>query len=93
MEFIVEENRIYFEQDGRLLAQVTFPQRADGIVEIDHTFVDDSLRGQGIAGMLMQKAADSIRKSIRLMQISLHRTSARQQRRKRHGSDPIQGAQ
>ncbi|WP_040196704.1 GNAT family N-acetyltransferase [Candidatus Soleaferrea massiliensis] len=65
MEFIVEENRIYCEQDGKLLAEVTFPQRTDGTVEINHTFVDDALRGQGIAGQLMQGAADSIRRSGR----------------------------
>ena len=35
---------------------VTFPDR-DGAADIDHTFVDDTLRGQGVAGQLLQAAA------------------------------------
>ena len=31
-----------------------------GIVEINHTFVDESLRGQGIAGELMGRSVASI---------------------------------
>ena len=47
--------------DGdRLAAEITFPDR-DGAAEIDHTFVDDSLRGQGVAGELMRAAVDQIR--------------------------------
>ena len=55
MEFVHESNRIYRQgEDGRLLAEVTFPEREDGAVDIDHTFVDDSLRGQGVAGQLIE---------------------------------------
>ena len=38
--------RIYAEKDGTLVAEITFPEQ-DGVAVIDHTFVDDSLRGQG----------------------------------------------
>ena len=31
------------------------------MVEITHTFVDDSLRGQGIAGNLMKAVAEELR--------------------------------
>ena len=31
------------------------------MANIDHTFVDGSLRGQGVAGQLVQGAADQIR--------------------------------
>lgn len=56
MEFIFEDNRIFCEEKGKLLAEVTFPALSADMVEIDHTFVDESLRGQGVAGDLMQMA-------------------------------------
>ena len=61
MYFKHERERIYAENEkGDVIAEVTFPIR-DGVAVIDHTFVDDSLRGQGIAGILVQSAADQIR--------------------------------
>lgn len=61
MEFQQETGRI-FAQDaqGKLLAEITFPT-VDGVARIDHTFVDDSLRGQGIAGQLVAAAVAQIR--------------------------------
>lgn len=57
-----EPGRIYASgPDGRLLAEITFPQRAPGIFEIDHTFVDASLRGQGAADQLVRAALEEIR--------------------------------
>ena len=59
--FINEENRIYMiDGEGKLLAEVTFPETADGEFTIDHTFVDESLRGQGMASKLVQAAVDEI---------------------------------
>ena len=53
MEFRQEPGRIWAEdQDGKLLAEILFPSR-EGKASITRTFVDDSLRGQGIAGKLM----------------------------------------
>ena len=62
MNFTYNPNQIalYDEQD-KLLAEVTFPDTADGAADIDHTFVDDSLRGQGVAGQLMYEAATKLR--------------------------------
>lgn len=63
MDYIYEENRIYsLGEDGLLLAEVTFPKRDDSRVDINHVYVDESLRGQGIAGDLMLKAYDNIKK-------------------------------
>ena len=60
MEFVIEKDRIYAEDSaGKLLAEVTFPAK-ESVSTIDHTFVDDSLRGQGIAGKLVKMAADTI---------------------------------
>lgn len=60
MEYITEDERIYAnDDDGRLIAEVTFPT-VGSVSTIDHTFVDDSLRGQGIAAELVKLAADKI---------------------------------
>lgn len=66
MDFIAEDGRIYAENaDGKVVAEITWTTSAgcdDGqkIATIDHTFVDESLRGQGIAGQLMQAAVKKI---------------------------------
>ncbi len=60
MEFKVENDRIYADDaSGKMIAEVTFPT-ADGVSYIDHTFVDPSLRGQGVASQLVELAADTI---------------------------------
>lgn len=53
-------DRIEGIQENQVLAQVTFPAVDDFTVDINHTFVHDSLRGQGIAGQLMEEAAREI---------------------------------
>ena len=60
MEFQKETGRIYAERDGQMIAEITFPEE-DGVAVIDHTFVDGSLWGQGVAGQLVRAAADQIR--------------------------------
>lgn len=63
MEWMVEDHRVVLcDEQGAIAAEITFPQISPGVVNIDHTFVDDSLRGQGIAGRLMEKAVEQIRK-------------------------------
>ena len=54
MHFIHNENQIVLYSDNEeLLAEITFPYIDKDTVNINHTFVDASLRGQGIAGKLM----------------------------------------
>ena len=61
MIFRYEEERIYAEdENGTLLAEITFPEAADGKVDINHTFVAPSLRGQGVAGELVRAALQQI---------------------------------
>ena len=63
MTFMTDGNRIYLNDDnGAMIAEVTFPETAPGVYTIDHTFVDDSLRGQGVAGKLVQAAVDEIKR-------------------------------
>lgn len=62
MDFIHNLNQIaVYDSKNQLIAEVTFPDLDTGIVNIDHTFVDESLRGQGVAGQLMEEAAKEIR--------------------------------
>ena len=62
MNFTTEKNRIYYEADGKLLAEITFIDSDENSMTINHTFVDDSLRGQGIASQLVQAAVNEIEK-------------------------------
>ena len=62
MDFQKQEGRIFaLGTDGELLAEVTFPTGPDGIADINHTFVDESLWGQGVANQLLQAAAQELR--------------------------------
>ena len=59
--FKTEKNRIYMENDaGEMIAEITFPETEPGVFTINHTFVDNSLRGQGIASKLVQAAVNEI---------------------------------
>ncbi|MEM1485919.1 GNAT family N-acetyltransferase [Oscillospiraceae bacterium PP1C4] len=61
MEFIVQPDRIFMQDESdKLIAEVTFPGY-DNVVTINHTFVDESLRGQGIAEKLMEAVAQKLR--------------------------------
>ena len=64
MEFKHTENRIFLEDEtGKTIAEITFPEAKEGVVDIDRTFVDDSLRGQGVAGKLLEEAVSVLRAS------------------------------
>ena len=63
MEFQETNGRIWAEnEEGRLVAEITFPQVRPGVAEIDHTFVDASHRGQGAAAKLVEAAAAQLRR-------------------------------
>lgn len=58
MEFRTYKNRIVLVDDQELaLAEIDFPamEEEPGTVEITHTYVDESLRGKGLAGKLMAR--------------------------------------
>ena len=62
MQFIKEENRIYAaNEDNETVAEVTFYEIENGVYNTDHTFVDDSLRGQGIGSKLVEEAVSTIK--------------------------------
>lgn len=58
MEFRTYKNRIVLVDDeAQALAEIDFPamEEESGTVEITHTYVDESLRGRGLAGKLMTR--------------------------------------
>lgn len=64
MDYVHEKGRISAtDADGSLLAEILFPDAEDGCVDIVRTFVDDRLRGKGIAGELVSLAYDDIKAS------------------------------
>lgn len=60
MDFQEEPGRIFVMQDGTLVAEITFPEQ-DGVAVFDHTFVDGSLRGRGVADQLVRAAVRQVR--------------------------------
>lgn len=67
MEFQLQElgtNKFAFvgEQAGERLAEITWAQQGEVMV-MDHTFVSDKLRGQGVAKKLLDHAADYAREN------------------------------
>lgn len=61
MNFSKEEGRFFVEDQGATLAEITFTQPNDEFFIIDHTFVDDKLRGQGVANQLVRAVVDKAR--------------------------------
>lgn len=57
MEFTHEPNKISLIENEKTLAKVTFPNIDSDTVDIEHTFVDNSLRGQGVADKLLESVA------------------------------------
>lgn len=53
---------ILVDDEDKALAEVDFPPINAYAVNITHTFVDDSMRGQGIAGKLMDKLVAHLRR-------------------------------
>ena len=55
--YIIEENRIYLpDENWNVLAEIDFEKLDEKTYNISHTFVDDSIRWQGIGSELVEKA-------------------------------------
>nr|WP_034551323.1 GNAT family N-acetyltransferase [Carnobacterium funditum] len=62
MNFEKTENRFYKnDENGKMIAEVTYVPSGDDKVILDHTFVDPSLRGQGIAEELVNRVVKEMR--------------------------------
>jgi predicted GNAT family acetyltransferase len=65
MALVISANRIEYEEGGEVLAEVDFPASGAGAVEICHTWVDGSMRGRGLAGLLLERTAEELRQTGR----------------------------
>lgn len=66
MIFTHNSNQIaVYTPDYLVVAEVTFPAVGENTVDVNHTYVDDVLRGQGVAGKLMEELVLELRQSGR----------------------------
>ncbi len=57
LNYQYEPDRIFaLDDSGKLLAEIRFPTTKNGVVNFAGTFVDPSLRGQGIGDQLVRAA-------------------------------------
>lgn len=61
MEIQSDNGRFYIKEHGKNVAEITFTSLGNDVISIDHTFVDSSLRGKGIAEKLIRKVIDYAR--------------------------------
>ncbi|MDT4762909.1 GNAT family N-acetyltransferase [Sphaerochaeta sp. PS] len=58
-----KEQGFYVGEDAsRPLAEISYYFRDEETIVIDHTIVSDTLRGQGVGGMLVRKVIEKARK-------------------------------
>ena len=50
-----DDRIIYVNDNDSIVAEIDFPRTRDNEITITHTFVDSSLRGQGIAKKLVEE--------------------------------------
>jgi uncharacterized protein len=53
MSIQIRSHRLSYLLDDKEVAYINFPMAKEGVVTISHTFVSDTLRGQGIAKTMM----------------------------------------
>lgn len=64
MNWTFEKGRITGrDEKGRLIAETTYVFKENGEVDIEHTYVDPALRGQGVAAEMMTVVAEYLRKN------------------------------
>jgi predicted GNAT family acetyltransferase len=62
MEWKYENERIYsVDENNELLAETTFVLKENGEMDITHTYVKPALRGQGVAGSIIEVVAKHFR--------------------------------
>ena len=56
-----EQGMFYYEEGGKKLAEMAYFMRNEKLMVIDHTEVDESLKGQGIGKKLQAELVDYVR--------------------------------
>ena len=63
-----KKGKFYYEENGQQLAKMTYTYAGDDKIIIDHTEVDDSLRGKGVGYKLVEASVNFAReKSISIL--------------------------
>ncbi|GAA0379258.1 GNAT family N-acetyltransferase [Paenibacillus motobuensis] len=57
-----QDHQFYIEDHGEIIAEMTYSVSSETLYIIDHTYVDDKYRGQGLAEDLMSNVADYARR-------------------------------
>ncbi len=60
MDFITKTDRIICLENSKEVGEVTFPETEKNIFDINHTFVDESMQGRGVAAQLVRRAINEI---------------------------------
>ena len=63
MEFEkINNGFVKHDENGKIIAEITYAKTSDpNVVVADHTFVDSSLRGQGVAGKLLNALVEDMK--------------------------------
>lgn len=59
---IYQAKIVYLDDNNSIVAEIDFPKTGVNEITITHTFVDSSLRGQGIAKKLVEEVISIARK-------------------------------
>lgn len=65
LELSLTKGRSYYEKDGAILAECVFSIAGEDKIIIEHTEVDESLKGLGVGLELVRAVADYARKNKR----------------------------
>ncbi len=69
-EFNGVKGGFYFETDGRRLGEMVYTMRGDHLMSIDHTEVDESLKGLAVGKRLLSELVEYVRsRDIRVVPI------------------------
>ncbi len=60
MDFMTKIDRIICLENGRVVGVVTYSEIENNVFDINHTFVDESMQGRGVAAQLIRRAINDI---------------------------------
>ena len=58
---VFRDDRIFYEREGKVLAEIDFEDIGENRMNIGHVYVDESLRGNGVGNVLVEKAVKFIK--------------------------------
>lgn len=72
MEFVkTKDGFVKYDENGRVVAEITYaPTTNPNVVVANHTFVDPSLRGQGVAEKLLKALVEDMKAQNKKIQAS-----------------------